>query len=127
MGSGVVPAGGNSVCGDAGELGWQVPSKHRRIKQRITGPMLFRLLRAAIPQTCSRLVCGEQMRVLSLRQRLQREVLVSLTIRSHLRGDWSSRCDTPAMDTGPNPVIAHAEDVHLCEPQQQVSSFLSFA
>jgi hypothetical protein len=48
--------------------------------------MLFRLLRAAIPQTRSRLVCGEQVHVLSHRQRLQREVLVSLTIRSHLRG-----------------------------------------
>lgn len=31
---------------------------HGGNEQRITGPMLFRLLRAAIPQTRSRSICG---------------------------------------------------------------------
>jgi hypothetical protein len=55
--------GPTCICGDPGELGRQVPSKHGRNEQRTTGPMLFRLLRAAIPETHSRSICGEHVRV----------------------------------------------------------------
>lgn len=119
MGSGVAGRG-DPICGDPGELGRQVPSMHRRNEQRITGPMLFRLLRAAIPQRRSRSICGEQMRGLSDRQRLQRQVLDTSTIRSNLRGGWSSRCDTPAMGAGPIAVIAYAEEPSLASSLPQV-------
>lgn len=78
---------------------------HGRSHQRISGPMLFRLLRAAIPQTRSRSICGEEMRGLSLRQ-----TLPAKGARGARQRDYPPpRCEKPAMDTGPSDLIARPQ------------------
>jgi hypothetical protein len=66
--------------------------------------MLFRLVRAAIPQSIN--MRGT---IVAHEPSSNASALDSKTIHSHLQDVKSSRCDTPAMDAGPVAVIVHAE------------------